>query len=406
MKRLFLLIIILAVSVWTGIELQRDPGYVLIAYRLWTVEMPVWAGLLSLIISFTVFYGVLHLLTVTGSLGNRLHSWSIRRRKHKARNLTSQGFIELAEGLWEQAEKDMLKAAPGSESPLVNYLSAACAAQELRAYERRDEYLCLAQQSTPDAEIAIGVVQAQLQLNHQQWEPALVTLRRFQALAPRHRQVLRLLKETYIHLREWALLAELLPLLRKTRAVTSAESDVLQAVVHKEMLINTVRHKDLNLIRAYWQSLPRHLQLDNTFLKIYVPVLISQQSDKEAEQLLRNALNQCWDDDLIVCYGRVNGTDPASQLAVAEIWLKEHAENPLLLLTAGRLCLRNQLWGKARHYLEFSLQLRAHPETCLLLGDLLARLSEKEASARYYHQGLQVAVEKGLMPFAISFENT
>lgn len=393
MKRLLFLLILLAVSVWAGIQIQRDPGYILIAYRLWTVEMPVWAGLLLILASFIIFYTLIRLLSATGSIGRRLRSWSIRRRQRKARDRTSQGLIELAEGRWNEAEHDLLKAATSSEVPLINYLSAACAAQEQHAYERRDEYLRLAHRSNPDAEIAIGVVQAHLQLNHQQWEHALATLRRMLELAPKHQHILRLLKETYIQLGEWSPLAELLPLLRKTKAVTSAEANILQVVIAKEGLINTVRNKDMALLHRYWQGLPHSLQLNSEFLNIYIPVLIAHKDDKEAELILREALNKNWDEGLVNWYGQVTGTDPDRQLAMIETWLKAHPESPILLRAAGHVCLRNRLWGKARHYLEFSLQVEPHIETYLLLGELLAQLNEKEASAELYHKGLQAVVE-------------
>jgi HemY protein len=44
------------------------------------------------------------------------------------------------------------------------------------------------------------------------------------------------------------------------------------------------------------------------------------------------------------------------QLQAAEGWLKNHPDDPGLLLTLGRLCLQSSLWGKARDYLEASLQ--------------------------------------------------
>ena len=36
-------------------------------------------------------------------------------------------------------------------------------------------------------------------------------------------------------------------------------------------------------------------------------------------------------------------------------WLERHAEDAALLLTAARLCMVAELWGKARSYLESSL---------------------------------------------------
>lgn len=391
MKKLFFLILILVFSVWAGIQIQRDPGYILIAYHTWTIEMPVWTGILLILISFLIFYSLLRLLGATGSLGIRIRAWLIRRRKRRSRNRTSQGLIELAEGRWEDAEANLLKAAISSETPLINYLAAACAAQEQHAYERRDDYLRLAHQSTPDAEVAIGVVQAQLQLNHQQWEHALATLRRMLELAPKHRHVLKLLKETYVQLHDWPHLAELLPQLKKNKAINSAEAEVLQRAIYQAELLAAANQQDLVALRAVWHKMPRELQFDKQLIKIYVAALLQQQQSAEAEKILRAAIEKDWDNELIAWYGLTISDNPGKQLALIEGWLKEQPENPALLLTAGRLCLRNQLWGKAKTYLEFSLQLEPKVETYLLLGELLAQLNDQEASVAMYHKGLHLA---------------
>jgi hypothetical protein len=71
------------------------------------------------------------------------------------------------------------------------------------------------------------------------------------------------------------------------------------------------------------------------------------------------ALKRKYDSHLARLYGLVRGSDPARQLQTAEGWLKEHPADPSLLLTLGRLCLQNSLWGKARDYLESSLRCSA-----------------------------------------------
>ena len=87
-------------------------------------------------------------------------------------------------------------------------------------------------------------------------------------------------------------------------------------------------------------------------------------------------------------YGQVRGRDPGKQLQAAEGWLKEHPNDPGLLLTLGRLCLINKLWGKAREYLEASLSFQRSAETCAELGRLLAQLGEVERSNQLFQEGL------------------
>ena len=85
---------------------------------------------------------------------------------------------------------------------------------------------------------------------------------------------------------------------------------------------------------------------------------------------------------------------PGRQLQAAEGWLKDHPNDPGLLLTLGRLCLQNSLWGKARDYLESSLRLQRNPEACAELARLLAQLGDAERSNQLFQEGLGLLDER------------
>jgi HemY protein len=87
-------------------------------------------------------------------------------------------------------------------------------------------------------------------------------------------------------------------------------------------------------------------------------------------------------------FGLVEGKNVSKQLKQAETWLGAHPEDPDLLLSAARLCLRNELWGKARSYLESVISLRPSPEAYQEYGKLLTRLGETDAAADAYRDGL------------------
>ena len=119
--------------------------------------------------SFKFLRGLWHL---PGSIKNL----SQNRRYDKARRQLNQGLIDLAEGRFEQAENHLMRLVDFSESPLVHYLAAARAAQLQGKHDARDNYLKAAHEANPDAGLAIGVTQAELQLAHLQTEQALATL--------------------------------------------------------------------------------------------------------------------------------------------------------------------------------------------------------------------------------------
>lgn len=80
------------------------------------------------------------------------------------------------------------------------------------------------------------------------------------------------------------------------------------------------------------------------------------------------------------------------QLSRAEQYLKHYPAEPILLLTLGRLCVRCQLWGKARHYFEDSLTLQATPSTYAEYGKLLEQMGDTQAALTAYREGCQQAV--------------
>jgi len=95
-------------------------------------------------------------------------------------------------------------------------------------------------------------------------------------------------------------------------------------------------------------------------------------------------------------FGLVEGSDASKQLKRAEGWLAKHGDDADLLLTAARLCLRNELWGKARSYLETVLSLRPAPEAYQEYGRLLTQLGEADAAADAYRDGLGMVAESTL----------
>ena len=95
-----------------------------------------------------------------------------------------------------------------------------------------------------------------------------------------------------------------------------------------------------------------------------------------------------WNEDLIIAYGRIETKEPARQLKRAEQWLRAHAEDGALLLTAARLCMAEELWGKARSYLESSLAMVPRTDAFALYGRLLKQFGEDENAALAFRSGL------------------
>ncbi len=389
MKLLFLGLLILGLAVGITVTVvQQDPGYVMLNYGGWSVETSFNIFIMLSILGFLVLYFSVRLILGAWHLPSRMSFWGHNRRAAHARKLTNQGLIALAEANWPRAEKLLSQSAAHSDTPLINYIGAAQAAQKLGFDLRRDEYLSQAFRSMPDAELAVGLTQAEAQISHGQTEQALATLQHLQKISPKHAQVLYLLKKLYEKLEAWDELYTLLAELRKHHVFNESAMTTLEYQVHHTRLHES---RDLDRLERNWQEVPKRLRQSPQLLHEYATNLRRLDAEEQADGVLNEFLKKQFDPALMRLFGQLRGDDTNRQLATAEQWLQEHGQHPELLLALGRICLRNQLWGKARSYLEASLGTKPMAETCCELGNLLQQLGEKEKAANYFRQGLEIA---------------
>lgn len=394
MRLLLTALLLMLISAGATLVLQEENGYFLLGYGVWTLEGSLVFLLLVLVIGFALLYALLRSLSNLWQLPARVQAWHRKRMTRRARRALTQGLIQSAEGQWESAEKNLLRLAEHSETPLLHYLAGARAAQFQGAHERRDRYLQLAHNSMPAADIAVALTQAELQLSHRQLEQALATLNHLRSLAPRHRYVLKLLVSLYEELKDWPQLAELIPSLRQQKVFESQALFELERRVQLELMAQAALSPNPGSLRSFWAGLGRSLQSDPRMLAAYVTYNQGRDSGNEMEALIRDFLKDNWDEALVSAYAGLDVGEPQRLLIQAEGWLHQRPRDPVLLLTLGRLALRGRFWGKARSYLEASLGLKETPDAWQELGALLEHLEEPDAARDCYRKGLGLAVQR------------
>jgi HemY protein len=389
MKFGLIVVIALVISAFAAHFLLQDPGYVVINFRSYLIEMsvPILLAIVFLILIGT--WALVKLFRAPRKLGQAAG----RYRAGRAGQRLTRGMIEVAEGNFARGEKLLARAAKVSDAPLLNYLQAARAAHLLGQDERRDNWLKEAYEHTPEAANAVLLTQAELQLDQEQYEQALATLRRLEENTPNHSHALALLGRLYFRLEEWNHLAELLPRLRKQGRLDGPTLDKWSQRVFIEKLNNSTGGE---AVLAEWKEIPKNLKKELPLLEAYYESLMRTGLHEKAEKDLITDLKKEWRGPLVRLFGMVEGPDPSRQLKRAENWLKAHGEDPDLLLTAARLCLRNELWGKARSYLETVIAIRPTPEAYQEYGRLLNRLGEGDAAADAYRAGLGMVARSPL----------
>jgi len=384
-----IVIVVLIVSAVGAHFLLSDPGSVVINFRGYLVEMTV-PVLIALAVALVFAVWLIRRLIVAP---RRLGEAAGRYRAARAGEKLTKGMIAVAEGNLARGEKLLGRAASTSDTPLFNYLQAARAAHLQGKDERRDEWLRMAFQKTPEAANAVLLTQAEFQLDRGQFEQALATLRRLEEDSKDHVQALALMGRVYYKLKDWESLGELLPRLGKNTQIRPEVLEKWTLRVHRETLD---RAADAEVLDNTWKSVPRRLKGDVTLLEAYFGGLMRVGLHDRAEKELAAALKSDWRPELVRLFGLVEATDTTKQLKKAENWLRNRGEDPDLLLAAARLCVRNELWGKARSYLETVISLRPTPEAYREYGALLTKMGESNAAADAYREGLGMVATRAL----------
>ncbi len=376
MRKLILIVVLgLALGALFGQLMMSVPGYWLVRVGDTSVQTSFWFGLVILLTGFLVLHFALRVLMRLTRPVSRFKVWNSRTRNRNAMKRTVRGLVALAEGRWKKAEKSLVKAADDSSTPLVNYLSAALAAHYQGRFDQADTLLKRAHLSTEGADTAVGMMQAQLMLDRQ---------------LPNHPQVLKQLKQAYLSVSDWDGLRRLMPRLGAQQLISKEERDQLEQRAYRELIVREAREgSDIEKVRGLWADMPDHLRGNIELIALYAEALVRGHQEPIAERLLRHSLKEHWDSRLVLRYGLLD-VDAARQLVTAEKWLQERPNDPDLLLTLGRLALRNAYWGKAQEYFEASQRQRPSGVVCAELARLHANLGEHNKSQLFYRQSVEL----------------
>jgi HemY protein len=116
-------------------------------------------------------------------------------------------------------------------------------------------------------------------------------------------------------------------------------------------------------------------------------------------QAVADTLDASWDDGLAALFGQLPaGRDGGSRLSRAETWLAGHAASPALLLTLGRLCREQQLWGKAEDYLHRALAQGAGGDAWESLGHVYTAQNDSGRAQLAYANALRTARDETALP--------
>jgi HemY protein len=384
MKRLILAFLVLFFAVGLGYLMHRDPGYILITYRTWSIETSLWVGTTILTIAFLLLYFLLRLFSHTTKLASYLSIWHKERRERKAGKQTNQAFEALIEMRWRDAENTLIKSAKHSTIPVINYTAAAYAAQQLGHADRRDDHL----NQLNTTEKITKLIKAHFYIKSQQWQSALNILRPLQDRHANDPAVLQCLAQTLMALNEWSAIKVLLPKISKIGNTPAATP------FNTQLYSKLLRHaSDSQWLDNIWKTTPKCLKTTATVVTAYAKKCHQFGITKKGLYAIESAAKKNCHRDLVTAYGQIIGDNLQHQIRQAESWLQQGRNEPATLLCLGRLCLEEKLWGKARDYLTRSIKITNAPAAHYELGKLHNTLGDAHIAITHYQQAASLLSE-------------
>jgi HemY protein len=378
------LIVVIALGAAIGTLMFKDPGYLLVSYGGAAFETSIWMAVVLLIGFYLLLRCLIWLVRNMRNGFSSVSDWGLRRRVKKAQNMTARGLLLWAEGDWREAQRVLSAGAADSEYPLINHLFAARSAHAMGDAKVRDTHLELAVEAEPGAAFAVNLQRAEFCLATGAYAEASQILKSLRTQAPRHPKVLLDLADCCEKTGEWELQLEVLSVPGLTALIPPEEITRRTEAAWKHILAG-------GSPEVTWAALPKKLQSNPALVQVVAERLVQTQGSAHAEEIVRIALKHEWTASLIELYGRIGAADVAAQIRHAESWLKQHPNDPDLLLTLGRLYLRNQLTDQAENAFKSALRVRADRAAHTELGRLLVGRGELSRGADHLVQALSTS---------------
>jgi len=354
--------------------LLADPGYVAIRFAGYLIEMSAITFALVMIAAYFLLR-----LTIKAFRARRLwREAQVQRRQDRARRSLARGLLEMSEGNWAESEETLTRSARDAEMPAAHYLVAARAADLQGASDRRDDWINRALDVSGSERAPALIMQAEMHLKHKQYQAALAALKQLEQSHSANARAVLLQARIYRQTGDWQALAALEPRIRSTRGVSTAFIDEAVAQIYLDRLQAASAAHDMDALNAAWKDLPKSLALRPELVVAYARGAMACAENAVAEAELRRLLNRQWDEAAVLAYGELDTEDALITLERAEQWLPDHREDAALLFTCARLSIRAELYGKARSYLQTSIDIRPRLEAWHLLATLLEQLGERE----------------------------
>ncbi|HTN94874.1 MAG TPA: heme biosynthesis HemY N-terminal domain-containing protein [Gallionella sp.] len=364
----------------------RNPGYVLLVYPPYRIELSLTLSVVLLLSAFVLGYGLVRLTIGVLQLPAYVRKFRSDRKQAKARKLLDEELGAFFEGRYADSEKAANRAMESGDGSALHPIIAARSAHELREFEKRDAYLSTAGgKSIGDTSMRL-MTTGKFLLDQHDSRGALAALQELRDKGVKdHLGALSMELKAHQQAGDWDEVLDVLYQLEKRDGIDAA----LASQFRQQAWLGKIRRqKDLNGLIACLKNMPAELKLRSKIAATAARALNQHGGGSLAQQLLTDSLNAQWDSELVALYGDSLSGNVVAQIEQAEKWLPLHSQDAGLLLALGKLCLHQRLWGKAQNYLDASISIAPSQAAYTALGKLAERLGKSDEALRCHRSAM------------------
>ena len=382
-------VLLAAVAVGIALIARQSTGYVVIVAAPYRIELSLNLLVFLVLAGYFAFYFLTRLVATLVAIPARVRAYREERVRSRLRQSLNEALLAFFQGRYASAEKCAATALAGDETKGVAAIIAARSAHELGRFSEREQFLDQAKSGEPGVDQARLTTLADLLVSQGRHEEALAVLKDLSARDARNLRLLRLKLQAEQATRDWDEVLATTTALVKLGGIGPAEASTARRAAHLGSLSR--KAQDGQALAAYWKQLPQEMRIDPAVAATAVRYHLAIGGTAEAQAIIEETLERDWNASLVALYGEAAGADALPQIQRAERWLRDHARDPALLLALGKLCMRQELWGKAQSYIEASLALEPTHDGHMTLAALMERIGKPQEAVRHFRRSAELA---------------
>ncbi|PIT59214.1 heme biosynthesis HemY N-terminal domain-containing protein [Snodgrassella alvi] len=389
MRSLLWLIVlfIVAVAVVLGAKYYSGDVYIVVEQTLVRINLQLFIGIVLLTV--VLLYILLRIVMGFVHLPGHWQHWRINHQRHQVETALNHAGLAYFEGRFQFAAREaerVLRNKQGQHSRALALLLAAHSADQMDDITTRDRYLDDVAKLPEKQQLSRYLLLAQSALAQHNDQQAKNALEAAAKINPNLTQLVKLQLRYDWEQRDAQGVLQQVDKLVRAGALSDGEQQQYRYWAYRQLLAEA---KDPAELKNSLRSIPvdeRESTLSVDIVEKYLQLGMYNQALK----WVKKYYPRTHDAALLPAFNQANlylsSKEQQKNMVTADKWLQQQPQDPNLLLLMGELSYQQQLWGKAKSYLEASLQSGNNNVTRLLLAKVLEQSGQSEAAEQQRNQ--------------------